>query len=64
MDRIAELGAIVSANSYYPVGFADKYAEHGLGQARADAMVRSASVLRQGIPLSFHSDHRWVRRRR
>ncbi|MGB0971607.1 MAG: amidohydrolase, partial [Mycobacterium sp.] len=56
IDRIAALGAIVSANPYYPVGFADKYAAHGLGQARADAMVRSASVLRRGIPLSFHSD--------
>jgi predicted amidohydrolase YtcJ len=56
IDRIARIGAIVSANSYYPVGFADKYAEHGLGPDRADAMVRSASVLRRGIPLSFHSD--------
>jgi predicted amidohydrolase YtcJ len=56
IDRIAELGAIVSVNSYYPVGFADKYADHGLGRTRADAMVRSASVLRRGIPLSFHSD--------
>ncbi|MDG4668959.1 amidohydrolase [Mycobacterium sp. 236(2023)] len=56
IDRIARLGAIVSANSYYPVGFADKYAEHGLGRKRADAMVRAASVLRRGIPLSFHSD--------
>jgi predicted amidohydrolase YtcJ len=56
IDRIAALGCIVSANSYYPVGFADKYAEHGLGPARADVMVRSASVLARGIPLSFHSD--------
>lgn len=56
IDRIARLGCIVSANSYYPVGFADKYAEHGLGAARADSMVRAASVLRRGIPLSFHSD--------
>jgi predicted amidohydrolase YtcJ len=56
IDRIAALGCIVSANSYYPVGFADKYAAHGLGQARADAMVRSASGLRRHIPLSFHSD--------
>lgn len=56
VDRIARVGAIVSANPYYPVGFADKYATHGLGAARADAMVRSASVLRRGIPLSFHSD--------
>lgn len=56
IDRIAALGCIVSANSYYPVGFADKYAEHGLGAGRADAMVRAASVLRRGIPLSLHSD--------
>ncbi|TRW83198.1 amidohydrolase [Mycolicibacterium sp. 018/SC-01/001] len=56
IDRIGALGAIVSANSYYPVGFADKYAAHGLGPKRADSMVRAASVLARGIPLSFHSD--------
>lgn len=56
VERIARLGAIVSANPYYPVGFADKYGEWGLGPERADIMVRSASVLRRGIPLSFHSD--------
>jgi predicted amidohydrolase YtcJ len=54
--RIAKLGAIVSANAYYPVGFADKYSEFGLGPERADAMVRAASVVAQNIPLSFHSD--------
>ncbi len=54
--RIARLGAIVSANPYYTVGFADKYGEFGLGPLRADAMVRSASVLKRHIPLSFHSD--------
>lgn len=54
--RIARLGAIVSANPYYPVGFADKYSEFGLGPERADNMVRSASVLKHHIPLSFHSD--------
>jgi predicted amidohydrolase YtcJ len=56
VDRIARLGAIVSANPYYPVGFADKFSEWGLGPDRADVMVRAASVLREGIPLSFHSD--------
>ena len=56
IGRIARLGAIVSANPYYPVGFADKYGEVGLGQPRADLMVRSASVVKHGIPLSFHSD--------
>ncbi len=56
VKRIAELGAIVSANPYYPVGFADKYGEIGLGPERADAMVRAGSVVRENIPLSFHSD--------
>ncbi len=56
VDRIAKLGAIVSANPYYVAGFADRYAEFGLGPSRADSMVRSASVLDRGIPLSFHSD--------
>ncbi len=56
VDRIARLGAVVSANPYYPVGFADKYAEIGLGPERADVMVRAASVVERGVPLSFHSD--------
>jgi predicted amidohydrolase YtcJ len=54
--RIKRLGAIVSANPYYPVGFADRFGEFGLGQPRADQMVRAKSVLDHGIPLSFHSD--------
>jgi hypothetical protein len=54
--RIARLGAIVSANPYYPVGFADKYGGFGLGPERADSMVRAASVLKHRIPLSYHSD--------
>ncbi|MBU3752150.1 MAG: amidohydrolase family protein, partial [Mycobacterium sp.] len=56
IDRIAGLGCIVSANPYYPVGFADQYRKHGLGPQRADSMVRAASVLHRGIPLSLHSD--------
>jgi predicted amidohydrolase YtcJ len=56
VGRIARLGAIVSANPYYPVGFADKYSKVGLGPERANSMVRSASVVNHGIPYSFHSD--------
>jgi predicted amidohydrolase YtcJ len=55
-DRIAELGAIVSSNPYYPVGFADKYAEWGLGPERADVMTRNRSIVDRGVSLSFHSD--------
>ena len=56
IDRIARLGCIVSTNPYYPVGFADKFGEVGLGPERADVMTRHRSVLDRHIPLSFHSD--------
>lgn len=56
VDRIAKIGAIVSANPYYTVGFADMYSKVGLGPERANAMVRSGSVLKRHISLSFHSD--------
>ncbi len=53
--QLAKNGAIFSVNPYYPVGFADKYAD-GLGAERADMMVRSASILKHTPHLSFHSD--------
>ena len=56
VDRIAALGCIVSSNPYYPVGFADKFGEVGLGPQRADLMTRNRSVVERGVPLSFHSD--------
>jgi predicted amidohydrolase YtcJ len=56
IQRIARLGLLVSANPYYTTQFADMYGQIGLGPERADEMVRSASVLAQGIGLSFHSD--------
>ncbi|HBO2549581.1 TPA: amidohydrolase [Pseudomonas aeruginosa] len=56
VERIARLGAIVSANPYYPVGFANKFAQYSTGPERAHAMARNASVIKHGIPLSFHSD--------
>ncbi len=56
IDRIARLGCVVSSNPYYPVGFADKFGEVGLGSARADVMTRHRSVLDRHISLSFHSD--------
>ncbi|MFZ4480881.1 MAG: amidohydrolase [Rhodoferax sp.] len=53
--RFTRNGAIFSVNPYYPVGFADKYAQN-LGKQRADLMVRSASILKHTKHLSFHSD--------
>lgn len=54
--RIEDLGAIVSANPYYPVALADTYRTEGLDPQRADAMVRLGDVERAGIPYSLHSD--------
>ena len=56
ITRIAAQGAIVSINPYYVIGFGDKFTQFGLGGARADVMGRAGSVLRAGMPLSFHSD--------
>jgi len=56
VDRIAELGAIVSANPYYLTALADNYSANGLGPERADEMVRLGDVVRAGVPLSLHSD--------
>jgi hypothetical protein len=56
VDRIARLGAIVSANPYYPVVLADQYSKSGLGPERADPMVRLGDVERAGVSYSLHSD--------
>ncbi len=56
VDRIKHLGAIVSANSYYPVALADNYSKSGLGPERADPMTRMGDVEKAGVSYSFHSD--------
>jgi len=56
VDRIKQLGAIVSANPYYVSALADQYSETGLGPERADQMVRLGDVERAGISYSLHSD--------
>ena len=56
MDRLADLGAIVSANPYYLTALSDKYGEIGMGKARADALVPIGDVVARAVPVSFHSD--------
>ena len=56
VQRIARLGAIVSANPYYTVALADRYGEIGIGSERADKMVRLGDVARAGVSFSLHSD--------
>ena len=56
VDRIKQLGCIVSGNPYYLTALADNYSKVGLGPERADQMVRMGDVERAGISYSFHSD--------
>ncbi len=59
-DQVARLarlgGGSVSINGYYAHYFADKYARHGLGYARASQMTRLGSLSRAGVPFTMHSD--------
>lgn len=56
VERIAELGAIISANPYYPIALGDMYSHHGIGPERAHEMVRLGDVVEAGIPFSLHAD--------
>lgn len=56
VQRISDLGAIVSGNPYYVTALSDQYSSVGLGSKRADAMVRLGDVSRAGISWSLHSD--------
>ncbi len=56
LRRAARLGVAVSAQPYYLWALADAYAEHGLGYDRASQISRIGGMLRNGIPVSLHSD--------
>ncbi len=55
-ERIAALGAVVSANPYYMYSMADQYGAGNLGQERACEIVRAGSLVENKIPFAFHSD--------
>ena len=54
--RIAELGALVSAQPYYLYALGEKYSEIGLGPERAHYMGRLKSLVDDGVKVSLHSD--------
>lgn len=56
IQRIAKLGAIISANPYYVTAFGNAFAKVGLGPERAHAMVRLGPAEAQGVSISLHSD--------
>jgi len=56
IDRIAALGANVSANVYYLHELSEIYADQGIGFERASQMARLGSCFRAGITTAVHSD--------
>ncbi|WP_322804919.1 amidohydrolase [Vibrio alfacsensis] len=56
VKQLKDLGAIISVNPYYVTGFGERFGEVGLGEERAHAMVRLATIEKENIPVSLHSD--------
>ena len=56
IKKLKELGVIISVNPYYVTGFGEKFGEVGLGEERAHSMVRLATIEKEKISISLHSD--------
>ncbi|MCP5181696.1 MAG: amidohydrolase [Pseudomonadales bacterium] len=54
--RIADLGAIVSANVYYLHELGEAYWQHSIGHERASQMARLGTVARHNVTTALHSD--------
>ncbi len=54
--RIADLGAIVSANVYYVHELGDAYWKHSVGHERASQMARLGTLARHNVTTALHSD--------
>ncbi len=55
--RIADLGAIVSANIYYLYELSDVYAREAIGYERAYHMARLGTLKRHNVTFALHSDY-------
>ena len=56
IERIANLGASVSANVYYLFELSQIYARQGIGHERATQMARVGACARAGVRTTLHSD--------
>ena len=56
IEKMKQLGVIVSANPYYVPVLSDLYSKVGIGYAISQEMVRLGDVARANIRLSLHSD--------
>jgi predicted amidohydrolase YtcJ len=55
--RIADLGAVVSANPYYLFAMGDKFSSDKiLGKVRGSELVRLGSLLKNKVPFALHTD--------
>lgn len=54
--RIADLGAIVSANVYYLHELGEAYWQHSIGFERASQMARLGTLKANGVTFALHSD--------
>ncbi len=56
VDRMAQLGALASVNSYYVHEISRAFADNVLGYERASQMSRMGSLERAGVRFAIHSD--------
>lgn len=54
--RIADLGALVSANVYYVHELGEAYWQNSIGHERASQMARLGSLVRNNVTFALHSD--------
>lgn len=54
--RIADLGAIVSANIYYLYELGNAYWKHSIGYERASQMARLGTLARNNVTTALHTD--------
>jgi hypothetical protein len=56
LEKMKELGVVVSANPYYVTALSDLYSRKGVGYERSQEMVRLGDAIKEGIKVALHSD--------
>lgn len=56
LEKMKELGVVVSANPYYVTALSDLYSRKGVGHERSQEMVRLGDAIKEGIKVALHSD--------
>tara|TARA_B100001250_G_scaffold391024_1_gene391513 strand:+ start:417 stop:2132 length:1716 start_codon:yes stop_codon:yes gene_type:complete len=56
LEKMKELGVVISANPYYVTALSDLYSRKGVGYERSQEMVRLGDAIKEGIKVALHSD--------